>query len=109
MEVKLSPSTVEVEKFGYIKGKVIQVSEYPATFDGMMNTLQNKELVQSFFTGMPPIAVRIALNVDENNSSGYEWTSGDGPEVEIKSGTLCSSKIIIKNKRPISLILPLVE
>ena len=109
MEVKLSPSTVEVEKFGYIKGSVLQVSEYPATFEGMLNTLQNRELVQSFFTGMPPIAVRIGLNLKEENMSGYEWTSGDGPEVEIKSGTLCDSKIIIKNKRPISLILPIVD
>lgn len=109
MEVKLSPSTVEVEKFGYIKGSVLQVSEYPATFEGMLNTLQNRELVQSFFTGMPPIAVRIGLNLNEENLSGYEWTSGDGPEVEIKSGTLCDSKIIIKNKRPISLILPIVD
>lgn len=109
MEVKISPSTVEVEKFGYIKGKVLQVSEYPATFDGMMNTLQNEQLVKSFFTGLPPIAVRIALLVDNDNTSGYQWTSGEGPDVEIKSGTLCGSKIIVKNKRPISLILPIVE
>ncbi|MGB0403025.1 MAG: NHLP bacteriocin system secretion protein [Salibacteraceae bacterium] len=108
MDVNLSPSTVEVEKFGYIKGTVIQVSDYPTTFEGMLNTLQNKQLVESFFDGLPPIAVRISLKTD-NNISGYKWTSGEGPDVEIKSGTLCNSKIIVKNKRPISLVLPLVD
>jgi len=84
MEVQISPSTVEVEKFGYIKGSVIHVSDYPTTFEGMLNTLQNKRLVESFFTGLPPIAVRVSLKVSEN-VSGFEWTSGDGPEVEVKS------------------------
>ena len=108
MEVQISPSTVEVEKFGYIKGSVIHVSDYPTTFEGMLNTLQNKRLVESFFTGLPPIAVRVSLKVSEG-VSGFEWTSGDGPEVEVKSGTLCNAKIIIENKRPISLVIPLVD
>jgi len=108
MDVNISPSTVEVEKFGYIKGTVIQVSDYPATFEGMLNTLQNKQLVESFFNGMPPIAVRVGLKTS-SNVSGYEWTSGEGPDVEIKSGTLCNSKIVVQNKRPISLVLPVVD
>lgn len=108
MNVNISPSTVEVEKYGYIKGTVIQVSDYPTTFEGMLNTLQNRQLVESFFDGMPPIAVRIGLETADN-ISGYEWTSGKGPDVEIKSGTLCNSKIVVKNKRPISLVLPLVD
>ena len=108
MNVNISPSTVEVEKYGYIKGTVIQVSDYPTTFEGMLNTLQNRQLVESFFDGMPPIAVRIGLETADN-ISGYEWTSGKGPDVEIKSGTLCNSKIVVKNKRPISLVLTLVD
>ncbi len=109
MEAKISPSTAEVEKFGFMKGRVIQVSEYPATAEGMTNTLGNKELVASFFGGLPPIAVRVGLELDEETPSGFAWTSGTGPETEIKSGTLCQTQVIIKNKRPISLVFPAFE
>lgn len=109
MEVKISPSTVEVEKFGFIKGKVSQVSEYPATFDGILNTLGNKELAMSFFQGLPPIAVHVKLQINKDNESGFAWTSGGGPIAEIKSGTMCSGKIVVNNKKPISLIFPAFE
>lgn len=106
MEAKVSPSTVEVEKFGFIKGRVLQVSEYPATSQGMLNTLGTKELVSTFAQGLPPIAVRVRLSRDKETPSGFEWTSGTGPKLEVKSGTLCNSQIIVHNKRPISLVFP---
>lgn len=110
MEVKISPSTVEVEKYGFIKGVVIQVSEYPASFEGMLNTLGNKELASTFFQGgLPPLAVRVRLKKNLDVPSGYNWTSGEGPHTQIKSGTLCSAKIVVKNRRPISLIFPAFE
>ena len=109
MEAKISPSTAEVEKYGFIKGKVLQVSEYPATVDGMTNTLGSKELVGTFFSGLPPIAVRVSLELDEATPSGYAWTSGEGPDVEVKSGTFCMTQVVIKNKRPISLVFPAFE
>lgn len=109
MEVKISPSTIEVEKYGFIRGVVTQVSEYPASFEGMLNTLGNKELVATFFQGLPPLAVRVKLKKNLDTPSGFYWTSGNGPEAKVKSGTLCSAKIVVKNRRPISLIFPAFE
>ncbi|MDA9820739.1 NHLP bacteriocin system secretion protein, partial [Salibacteraceae bacterium] len=109
MEAKISPSTVEIEKFGYMRGKVLQVSEYPSTSAGMLNTLGTKELVATFAQGLPPIAVRVRLEKSKETPSGFNWTSGDGPKLEVKSGTLCNSQIIVHNKRPISLIFPTLE
>ena len=109
MEAKISPSTVEIEKFGYLRGKVLQVSEYPSTSAGMLNTLGTKELVATFAQGLPPIAVRVRLEKSKETPSGFNWTSGDGPKLEVKSGTLCNSQIIVHNKRPISLIFPTLE
>jgi HlyD family secretion protein len=109
MEVKISPSTIEVEKYGFIRVVVTQVSEYPASFEGMLNTLGNKELVATFFQGLPPLAVRVKLKKNLDTPSGFYWTSGNGPEAKVKSGTLCSAKIVVKNRRPISLIFPAFE
>jgi len=106
MEVKLSPSTVEVEEYGYIIGYVEKVSEYPSTFQGMLRTLGNIELVKTFTNNGPPIAVTVLLDDDSTTFSGFRWTSTKGPRLEIKSGTLCSSKIITEKRSPISLLFP---
>ncbi len=106
MKVKLSPSTIEVEEFGYIIGIVEKVSEYPSTFQGMLRTLGNIELIKTFTQEGPPIAIKVYLDKDSTTFSGYSWTSKHGPELEIKSGTLCSSKIVTKTRSPISLLFP---
>jgi len=106
MKVKVSPSTIEVEEYGYVTGSVEKVSEYPSSFQGMLRTLGNLELVKSFSQEGPPIAIKVKLDRDSTNYSGYAWTSKIGPELKIKSGTLCFSKIIIETKRPISLLFP---
>lgn len=106
MNVKLSPSTVEVEEYGYITGTVENVSEYPSTYQGMLRTLGNLELVKTFTKDGPPIAVIVRLDKDSTNYSGYTWTSKYGPKVEIKSGTLCLAKIVTEKRRPISLLFP---
>lgn len=106
MKVKVSPSTIEVEEYGYIKGTVEKVSEYPSSFQGMLRTLGNLELVKSFTSEGPPIAIKVLLERDSTNYSGYAWTSKIGPDLKIKSGTLCYSKIIVETKTPISLLFP---
>ncbi len=109
MPVKVAPSTVEVEEWGYIEGKVSSVSEYPATPEGMYRVLGNKELVNNFLKGTPPIAVQITLLHDSTTFSKFKWTSVKGPEVEIKSGTLCQADIIIETQKPIVLLFPALK
>ena len=106
MRVRISPSTVESEEYGYMTGEVDKVSEYPATQEGMFKTLGNHELVQTFLKGSPPIAVYIKLDKDEATFSKFKWTSIKGPDVAIKSGTLCRSDIVVEKRRPISLLMP---
>ncbi len=106
MQAKIYPSTIEVEEYGYIIGVISKVSEYPATHLGMLRTLGNDELVKSFLSNEPPIAITVSLEKDSTTFSGFKWSSAQGPNQEILSGTLCASKIIVENKRPISLIIP---
>lgn len=106
MSVKIAPSTVKIEETGYIKGKVVQVSGYPSTKYGMARILGSQELVQAFTGQEPPIAVFVALEQDSTAHSGYAWTTQRSPEIKINAGTLCSANIIIKNEKPIGLLIP---
>jgi HlyD family secretion protein len=73
-----------------------------------MRELDNPELVQSFLalTAGTPIAVRAVLKEAPDNPSGYEWSSGAGPEIFLSTGTPCAGSITTKEQKPITLLLP---
>lgn len=108
MEVRISPSTVKAEEYGFMKGIVRSVSTYPATAAGMSLTLRNDSLVKELSGGSAPLEVVVDL-YEAPNASGYQWSSPQGPPVGIFGGTMCTGSIIIDKKRPISYVIPLVK
>jgi len=84
------------------------VAEFSSTRQGMMRELDNPELVQSFLnqTEGTPIAVRAVLKTAPDTPSGFEWSSGDGPDIQLSTGTPCSASITTKTQKPITLLLP---
>jgi HlyD family secretion protein len=111
MEVRISPSTVKAEEYGFMKGVVRSVSTYPATPDGLMLTLRNEALVRELTGGSAPLEVVVDLiEADSKVSpSGYAWSSPQGPPVGIFGGTMCKGSIIIARRRPISYVIPIMR
>ncbi len=107
MTARIVPATVQVEKYGFLLGQVESVSEFPATYAGILRTLGSQELMQELDIIGAPIEVRITLFSNKQTPSGYQWSSSNGPDFTINSGTLASAKIIVENQRPINLVLPL--
>lgn len=107
MDARISPQTIQKQEYGFILGKVTSVGKYPATYQGMLRTLGNEDLVQALRAqgdGLSPIEVRIQLIPSEQ---GYRWNSKREPDIDIQSGTPCDVKIIINDDRhPIDLVLP---
>lgn len=108
MEAQISPSTVKKEEFGFMVGNVSSVSEFPATQQGMMQSLGSEKLVERFSAIDAPLEVQAQLTRNPDSASGYTWSSG-GPTIQIDSGTLCSAQIVVKRERPISLVIPLLR
>jgi HlyD family secretion protein len=106
MEARISPSTVEAEKFGMMLGLVTQVGEFPATREGMMRLLRNEKLVQLFAQRGSPLEVLISPIPSPATFSGYKWTSSKGPQEKILSGTMNSGSIAIQKQAPITLVIP---
>jgi HlyD family secretion protein len=106
MTAEISPTTVEREVFGYIRGEVISVSELPATPEGMGRLLQNDQLVQQLSLAGPPIEVRVRLTSDTGTETGYAWSASDGPVSGVNAGTLLAGDIIIEERPIIDLVAP---
>jgi HlyD family secretion protein len=109
MRVRIAPATVLPEEFGYIEGTVLSVSTFPASPDGMMRVLQNEALVSSLSASGTPFELFVQLARDTATVSGYRWTSGDGPALELFSGTPAIALITERAERPIVLVLPFLR
>jgi HlyD family secretion protein len=106
MRVRIAPSTVKREEYGALLGRVAWAAEYPATSLGMTRQLKNETLVAKLMEQGPLIQVDVDLLPDEMTPTGYRWSSSHGPNLKITSGTLASGDIVVKEDRPISLVIP---
>lgn len=106
MEVQISPSTVNKEEYGFMLGRVISVSGYPATIQGMTQTLGNESLVSLLAGQGAPLEVQVDLNPDSSTISGYKWSSPAGPAFNIPSGTLVQGEVVISREKPVSKVIP---
>lgn len=105
MTVRLAPTTVRREEFGYLIAKITYVSDYPATAQSMRLTLQNEELAREFSGAAPPIEIRAQL-LPANNFSGYQWSTANGPRVKVTAGTLAEAEVVVRRQAPITLVIP---
>jgi HlyD family secretion protein len=108
MIVEIIPSTVRVERFGYIYGRVVNVSVIPATREGMMRTLKNSSMVDKLTANGPPFEVTVSLD-PAATPSGYRWSTGRGPEIDITNGTLIDGRVLVSTIPIIALAIPEAE
>lgn len=106
MRVRASPSTAKREEYGFIEGRITFVSEFPASRRGVLRALGNEELVTSFLQRGPVLLVRAELLLDPTTPTGFEWSSGIGPDEPLTAGTLCTATITVREQPPIFLLLP---
>lgn len=109
MEAQVVPTIVKKEEHGYMLGRVVSVSEYPASAQGMMRTLGNKDLVAKLSGQSTPIEIKIDLVSDESTVSGYRWSTPQGLPSEINSGTLCTGSVTVSKEKPINMVVPLIK
>jgi HlyD family secretion protein len=109
MEVRIEPATVKREEFGTMVGKVVSISGFPVTPEGMAAVLRNDALVRRFSRDSAPYAVLVQLERDSRAVSGYRWSSGSGPPLRLTTGTLARAEITTREQPPIELIVPILR
>ncbi len=109
MLVEVSPASVQREEYGFIRGKVTSVSEFPATRARITRNFENDALVNALSASGPVNEVRIALERNASTRSGFQWSSSMGPATRITSGTLCSASIVTRSQTPLSLVIPILK
>jgi HlyD family secretion protein len=106
MNVRISPSSVKPEEFGFIKGNVVYVSDFPDTPAELMRNFENEVLVKALTGEGPVTELHVEMEKDSKTPSGYQWSSSKGPNLTLSGGTLCTGEVVTRWQRPITLVLP---
>jgi HlyD family secretion protein len=109
MPARVSPSSVDEQVYGSIRGKVSRVSLLPMSREGLLAVLGDTALVNTMLAAGAPIEVEIALEANPETKGGLRWTSDTMPPTPVTPGTTASARIVVDRARPIALILPIVE
>ena len=108
MTVRISPSTVKPEEFGYILGEIESISSQAVTFEEVQSTLNNDRLASGFAQDTP-FRVRAVPLLDASTVSGFQWTSSGGPPTTIGANTPVTAQIVVDRRLPISYVIPTVK
>ena len=122
--VEVMPATIKREEHGFIHGKVVAVSELPATRLAMEAALQHPDLVDTFLKRYAPgVLLRVhvqlelrqgltdndANEIDQKGLNRFHWSSSSGEKQKLKTGTMCEAAIVVEKQRLITLVLPWVK
>jgi multidrug efflux pump subunit AcrA (membrane-fusion protein) len=100
LEALVLPSTVEREKYGYIKGEIASVAEFAATREEILTVLSDANYVDGLLRGGPLFEVRVSLRTRDDGS--FVWSASKGPPTAIVTGTPCQVIVNVDQERPIS-------
>ncbi|BAY26472.1 hypothetical protein NIES2100_62880 [Calothrix sp. NIES-2100] len=108
-EVAITPNNIS-DGEGAVIGKLVSASILPVTKQGAATSIGNDETVSNVVGSRGgKIEAKIAMERDLSTYSGYRWTSGKGPKVKLTPGMSVHVKIKVKDRAPITLLIPMLE
>lgn len=104
--VRVSPSTVDRNKYGSIFGEVQSVSDYSVTLEAAATMVGNRTVAQQLTAGGFTIEATVKLLKNPENPSGFQWTSEKGGDVQLTAGTSVEVWCTVEQRAPISYVAP---
>lgn len=90
-------------QYGAIRGTVTALTPTPVTPDRLLFIVGgNSALVDYFLGSGPVIEATVELELDSSTPSGYAWSVGQGPDIQIRAGTLSGVKLVVRDAPVVS-------
>ncbi len=103
MEVSGAPSST----YGYLKGRVVEVSSAPQTIDQIAKQFNVDAGVVAQAIGTEPgLLATIQMESDPESPTGYAWTVGEGPNFQLVQGTPIVVQVILSEQSPVEVLFP---
>ncbi|MER7983336.1 HlyD family efflux transporter periplasmic adaptor subunit [Streptomyces sp. NPDC095817] len=98
--VDLTVRSAPANQFGVLRGRVRSIGQFPETQQQIAEFLGDEQLARRFATQGQPLAVVVEL-FPGHTTSGFKWSTKDGPPFQIDSRALVSASIHLPPIRPI--------
>lgn len=103
MTVDIVPDYVKRQEDGFLRGKVIQVSDYPVSLAAIKPLVQNDNLLKELYGEQPPVYVRVALERDADGR--YAWAGSGANPPPVLRGALCQAEVLVATRRPWTMVM----
>jgi len=103
-EAYITPSTLEWQRHGSIRGTIRDQYEYPMSTQEALRLVGNIDLIAPLSGKGGMLGVHISLNRDIRNGE-YQWTASP-PDVGISVGTTAKVRVVVERRPPISFLFP---
>jgi HlyD family secretion protein len=109
MTLRLTPATVQRERYGSLIAVVTGVSDLPVSVDGAAAVVGNAAVARELTKDGHVIQVFAKLQKDTANASGYEWDISHGPQYQVSTGTIADALANIEERPPLTFIVPILR
>ncbi|MFJ9927652.1 HlyD family efflux transporter periplasmic adaptor subunit [Streptomyces misionensis] len=103
--VDLTVSSVPAQRYGVLRGQVRQVDRAAQSDRSIAAFLGDDQLGRQFTRSGRPVAVTVRLT-ESRTTSGYRWSTSDGPPFRLDSMTLATASIRLADQHPVDWLLP---
>ena len=109
LEVQISPMNIKREEYGFMRGNVNYIADYPSTPEALMRNFQNASLVTALSQSGPVTEIHASIKENRATPTGFVWSTSQGPPTKITSGTICFVQIVTKREKPVTLLFPYLK
>jgi hypothetical protein len=107
--VLVSPVNVDQNTYGSIIGHIVDISAVALSSDDALNVIGDPGSTQTLFKSSQALFFATVKLQAAKNSSGYEWTSSNGPPFRIPITTIANIKIVTHSYKPYQIVLPFLK
>lgn len=105
--MRMALSTVNEYEYGAILSKVQRVSEYAISESAILNQIHNADLAAYLSNHIPVTEIVAEPILDPQDPSGFAWSSGKGPAIELSPGIVGTVEATIESIHPIYYLIPI--
>ncbi|CAN7416342.1 NHLP bacteriocin system secretion protein [Duganella sp. LjRoot269] len=107
MSAEITPTNVKRQEFGFIRAQIGDVSAFPASREAINQRLNNPDVVKEL--AGDGVSTQIQSALLRRPDGNYAWSGAARQPPDVRSGSMCSAEIVVREQHPIEFVWPLIK
>ncbi len=107
MSAEITPTNVKRQEFGFIRAQIGAVSAFPASREAINQRLNNPDVVKEL--AGDGVSTQIQSALLRRPDGNYAWSGAARQPPDVRSGSMCSAEIVVREQHPIEFVWPMIK